>query len=80
MNNYMIMLTDINQGLGKDNQEKKKILQGDRIETPDYIRQKADLFIDFQYYISNQIMVPVKQVLDLEKEEETTSELFNKYL
>ena len=56
-------------GPRKGQPREKKILQGDRIETPDYIRQKADLFIDYQYYISNQIMVPVKQVLDLEKDE-----------
>ena len=67
-------------GPRKGKPREKKILQGDRIEAPDYIRENDKLFIDFAFYISNQIMVPVKQVLDLVKDEELTSELFNKYL
>ena len=32
------------------------------------------------FYISNQIMNPVKQVLDLEKPEEETKLLFNEFI
>jgi DNA polymerase elongation subunit (family B) len=43
---------------------KKKILQGDRIEHPDYIR-KAELKPDYEFYITNQIMKPVSQIYAL---------------
>lgn len=39
----------------------KKCLQGERIEHPDYIR-KNNLKIDYNFYITNQIMKPVLQV------------------
>ena len=51
--------------------KKKKILQGDRIEHPDFMREKG-IKIDYNFYITNQIMNPVKQVLDLEKDEKET--------
>jgi DNA polymerase delta subunit 1 len=38
--------------------------QGERIETPDYITAH-DLRLDYGYYITNQIMNPVTQVLEL---------------
>ena len=57
----------------------KKILQGNRIEHPDYIKEK-NLKLDYGFYISNQIMNPVKQVLDLEKDENVTKEFFNNFL
>jgi DNA polymerase elongation subunit (family B) len=41
-----------------------KALQGDRIETPTYIRDK-NLKIDYEFYITNQIMKPVQQVFSL---------------
>lgn len=43
---------------------KKNGLQGDRIEHPDYIREKK-LQIDFQHYLENQIMNPVLQIYAL---------------
>lgn len=43
---------------------KEKILQGERIETPDYIR-KHDLKIDYNFYITNQIMKPVLQLFGI---------------
>ena len=46
----------------------KKALQGDRIETPDYIKQHQ-LKIDYPFYITNQIMKPVQQVFALLFEE-----------
>jgi len=39
-------------------------LQGDRIETPSYIVEKG-LKIDYEFYITNQIMKPVQQVFAL---------------
>jgi hypothetical protein len=39
----------------------KKCLQGERIEHPDYIK-KNDIKLDYEFYITNQIMKPVLQV------------------
>ncbi|KAG2424901.1 hypothetical protein HXX76_014059 [Chlamydomonas incerta] len=41
-----------------------KVLQGDRIETPDYIRAMG-LRPDFKFYITNQLMKPVSQLFAL---------------
>ncbi len=45
-------------------EKKKNILQGDKIEHPDYI-VKNKLPVDYLHYITNQIMNPVCQVFDL---------------
>tara|TARA_Y100000994_G_scaffold43876_2_gene34364 strand:- start:8111 stop:11722 length:3612 start_codon:yes stop_codon:yes gene_type:complete len=47
-------------------QEKKgkKILQGDRIEHPDFIK-KNNLKLDYKFYITNQIMKPILQIFGL---------------
>uniref|UniRef100_A0A6C0JZA2 DNA-directed DNA polymerase n=1 Tax=viral metagenome TaxID=1070528 RepID=A0A6C0JZA2_9ZZZZ len=42
----------------------KKALQGDKIETPAYIKEN-NLKIDYSFYITNQIMKPVQQVFAL---------------
>jgi DNA polymerase elongation subunit (family B) len=42
----------------------KKALQGEKIETPSYIKE-ANLKIDYSHYITNQIMKPVQQVFAL---------------
>ncbi len=42
----------------------KKALQGDKIETPTFIRENK-LKIDYSFYITNQIMKPVQQVFAL---------------
>ena len=55
--------------------KKEIILQGDRIEHIDYI-QENNLEIDYEFYITNQIMNPVKQVLDLEMDSNETIKLF----
>ena len=39
-------------------------LQGDRIETPEYIRENT-LKPDYMFYITNQIMKPVAQIYSL---------------
>jgi DNA polymerase elongation subunit (family B) len=44
--------------------DKKKALQGERIEHPDYIRDQ-ELWVDYAHYITNQIMKPVQQVFSL---------------
>ncbi len=59
--------------------KKKKILQGERIEHPDYIKENK-LPLDYKFYISNQIMNPVKQVLDISMSPEESKELFNIFL
>lgn len=48
----------------------KKALQGDRIEHPDYIK-KNNVKIDYAFYITNQIMKPVSQLLSLRVEQIT---------
>ena len=64
---------------GTKKYKKRKILQGNRIEHPDYIQEKGEK-IDYSFYISNQIMNPVKQVLDLEKDKEETNKLFEEFI
>lgn len=44
--------------------ENKKALQGERIETPNYIVTKH-LKIDYTHYITNQLMKPLQQLLGL---------------
>ena len=44
--------------------ENKKALQGDRIETPNYIVAKH-LKIDYTHYITNQLMKPLQQLFGL---------------
>ena len=46
------------------NTTNKKALQGDKIETPSYIKEQG-LKIDYSFYITNQIMKPVQQVFAL---------------
>ena len=41
----------------------KDQLQGDRIETPDYIKLN-NLPLDYRMYLTNQIMKPVSQIFD----------------
>ena len=44
----------------------KKVLQGDRIESPNYIiKHKPKIKPDYAFYITNQIMKPVQQVFAL---------------
>ena len=42
----------------------KKTLQGDKVENPDYIREKK-IIPDYYFYITNQIMKPVGQIYSL---------------
>ena len=61
----------------KPKYKKKNILQGDRIEHVDYIK-KNNIPVDYEFYITNQIMNPVKQVLDLRLDPKETEKLFLK--
>jgi len=77
------MLYDFNNlyksGARKGKPRDKKVLQGDRIEHPDFMDENK-IGIDYKFYISNQIMNPVKQVLDLEKSDEETQLIFKDYI
>jgi len=46
------------------NAANKKALQGEKIETPNFIKENG-LKIDYSFYITNQIMKPVQQVFAL---------------
>ena len=66
-------------GKNKGRDRKRSILQGDRIEHPDFIKSE-NLKLDYSFYITNQIMNPVKQVLDLNVEyRDKTKSIFDKY-
>lgn len=58
---YVIIPDKEKKGGGKG---KEKVLQGDRIEHPEYIR-KSGLKPDYEFYITNQIMKPVSQIYAL---------------
>ena len=45
-------------------QKGKKLLQGDRVEHPDFIREN-NLKINYKFYITNQLMKPIIQILEL---------------
>ena len=63
---------------GEPKYKKRNILQGDRIEHIDFIH-KNNISLDYEFYITNQIMNPVKQVLDLEMDSNETIKLFSKH-
>jgi len=48
----------------KTTNSKEKLLQGNKIETPSFIREN-NLNIDYSFYITNQIMKPIQQVFAL---------------
>jgi hypothetical protein len=47
------------------NDSKLKTLNGDRIETPSFICSNPSVKIDYTYYITNQLMNPIQQLLML---------------
>jgi len=63
-------------GSRKGKPREKKVMQGDRIEHVDYIKENNQQ-IDYEFYITNQIMNPVKQVLDLQLDSTKTELLFS---
>ena len=62
-------------GARKGKPRARNILQGDRAEHVDFIRQN-NLALDYEFYITNQIMNPVKQVLDLKLDPLETEKIF----
>jgi DNA polymerase elongation subunit (family B) len=50
------------------NRNKKKVLQGERIEHPDYVKENK-LQPDYEHYITNQILKPVTQIFGLSLEQ-----------
>ena len=62
-------------GPRKGQPRNRKILQGDRVEDPTYMKDHG-IDLDYEFYITNQIMNPVKQVLDLEMDPKQTELLF----
>ena len=50
--------------INKSETKGKKMLQGEKIETPNYIREN-NLLIDYSFYITNQIMKPLLQLFGL---------------
>ena len=68
-------------GARKGNFKQRKILQGEMIEHPDYMNWNDELKeINYSHYISNQIMNPVKQVLDITMNPDETKQIFEKYI
>ena len=57
--------------------DKKVKLQGERVEHPDFIKENK-LKIDFLFYITNQIMKPATQFLELIAQKPEA--IFNKYI
>ena len=55
---------------------RKNALQGERIETPQYIKEN-NMKIDYEFYITNQIMKPALQFLELVIPD--ASKIFDKY-
>ena len=63
---YKTLLKKDENGIPIKKRFKNKILQGDRIEHIDYVRKHPEKCkIDYKFYITNQIMNPVIQVMDL---------------
>ena len=68
--------------------DNKKALQGEKIETPEFIKANDDVEINYSYYITNQIMKPVQQVfalvleklVDFKKKKGVTLHRWNKEL
>jgi len=72
-------LNQYKSGKRKNKDKKRKVLQGDRIEHKDYIIEN-NIKLDYKFYISNQIMKPVKQLLEIQLEEKEIDEIFKKYI
>jgi len=68
-------------GARKGKFKQRKILQGEMIEHPDYMNWNDEQKeINYSHYISNQIMNPVKQVLDIMMNPDETKQIFEKYI
>jgi len=63
----------------KEKKKGVKMLQGDIIETPDYIKAN-NLKIDYLYYITNQLEEPIVQFLEELLPEQNPRNIFNKLI
>jgi len=54
--------------VNNEESSKKKLLMGDKIETPEYILEH-DLQVDYTHYITNQLMKPLQQLFGLALEQ-----------
>jgi len=70
---YVFVVTNM---IGK---KKKNILQGDLIETPEFVVQNG-IEIDYLYYLEHQIMNPASQILELMMPQKKVAKFFNKYI
>ena len=61
-------------GVRKGEQKQEKVLQGERIEIRQYIEENKCEY-DYEFYITNQIKNPVKQVLELQYDPSQKEEL-----
>jgi len=55
------MLNEINKDIVEKTKKRKKLLQGDLIETPDYVLEHK-LPIDYLFYLTNQLTNPLSQL------------------
>jgi DNA polymerase elongation subunit (family B) len=61
------------------NGKKMKMLQGDMIETPEYILEH-NLEIDYKFYLTNKMKEPIMEILEMEYSKEKVKEIFNKLI
>jgi len=59
--------------------KKIKILQGDRIETPEYILEN-NLEVDYKFYLTNKLKTPIMEILQMVYTKERTKEIYNKLI
>jgi len=63
----------------QNSSNKEKVLQGYKIETPEFIK-KTSTQLDYKFYLTNQVMKPVLQIFELKKNEVVIEDLFIKPL
>lgn len=61
------------------NGKKVKTLQGDMIETPEYILEHG-LEIDYKFYLTNKMKEPILEILEMDYSKEKVKEIFNKLI
>lgn len=59
--------------------KKIKLLQGDKIETPEYILEHG-LEIDYKFYLTNKLKEPLIEILEMDYSTEKTKKIFNKLI
>lgn len=61
------------------NGKKVKTLQGDKIETPEYILEH-NLEIDYKFYLTNKLKEPIMEILEMDYSKEKVKEIFSKLI